>query len=89
MLASRLLVLLWLPLSGCAAGIAAEAVSVGGTGKTLGDHALDAATGKDCKLMEGAVRSDRKVCETSGSPATKRDVKGALNGGSGSSGKES
>jgi len=73
---ARLIVFAWLPLSGCVAGVAAEAVSVGTTGKTLGDHALSATSGKDCKVLEGAVRSDRDVCEEPGSPATKRDAKG-------------
>src|SRR3954447_2440693 len=68
-------------LCGCVLGLAAETASVGGTGKTIGDHVLDAATGKDCRLVEGVARSDRRACEDPGSPVTKRDFKGV--GGAG------
>ena len=68
-------------LCGCVLGLAAETASVGGTGKTVGDHVLDATTGKDCKLVEGIARSDRHVCENPGSPATKRDFKGVSSAG--------
>ena len=40
------------------------------------DHVLDAATGKDCNLFQGASRSDRDVCEPRESDATKHDFKG-------------
>jgi hypothetical protein len=40
------------------------------------DHVLDAATGKDCNLFQGASRSDRDVCEPHESDATKHDFKG-------------
>ena len=65
-----------LMLSGCAAGVAATAASVGASGKTLTDHALDAVTGKDCRLVEGAARADRDVCEETGSAATAKDFRG-------------
>jgi len=78
--------LLALALSGCVAGVAADAASVGASGKSLTDHALDAATGKDCRVVEGVTRSDRDVCEARGSPATRRDYKG-LGAGDGGKGK--
>lgn len=79
-------------LSGCAAPIiggltlntlswistGASLVSTGLTGKSLGDQALGVVTGEDCSLMEGALRSDRHICETPGSPATQKDFKGIL-----------
>ena len=40
------------------------------------DPGADLATGKNCRLIEGVVRDDRKVCETQNSPATKKDFKG-------------
>jgi hypothetical protein len=54
----------------------AGAASTATTGKGLEDHALSYATGKDCNLIEGVLRKDRKVCETPGSDATKEDFKG-------------
>ena len=75
-----LLAVVGLGVSGCAAGVVADAASMGSSGKSLTDHALDAATGKDCRLISGATRADRDVCETPGSAATKRDFKG-LGGG--------
>ena len=53
-------------------------ISTGLTGKSLGEHGLDLATGKDCRLIEAAFRDDRKVCEERGSVATARDFKGLL-----------
>ena len=41
---------------------AADVVSYGATRKTLNDHALDAVTGKDCKLTN-IVDKEHKVCE--------------------------
>jgi len=46
------------------------------TGKSFGDHAMDVATGDDCRLFEAVVRIDRKVCEPSGSLETRKDYKG-------------
>jgi hypothetical protein len=71
---------LWLLLAGCAAPavLAVGGASAIGTGKGLTDHALDAATGEDCSVVEGAVRADRKVCERPGSPATREDFDGVL-----------
>jgi hypothetical protein len=74
-------------LSGCAvplfAGITLNEVSTAGsvvstlaTGKGLGDHALDLATGDDCRFLEGLVRKDRNICETPGSPGTAGDFQG-------------
>jgi hypothetical protein len=67
-------------LGGCAAGIAAEGASVAASGKTLGDHVLDAATSQDCRLIEGAARTDRHICEQPNAPATQRDFKGVRSG---------
>ena len=47
-------------------------------GKGLAEDGADAVTGKDCRLIEGTVRQDRKLCEDRGSPATKKDFKGAM-----------
>lgn len=51
-------------------------ISAGLTGKGLGEHVLDVVTGKDCRLIEGALRDDRELCEEVGSSATKSDFKG-------------
>jgi len=45
-------------------------------GKGLAEDGVDAATGKDCRVIESATRKDRKLCETRGSPATDKDFKG-------------
>ncbi len=45
-------------------------------GKGLAEDGVDAATGKDCRVIEGTVRKDRKLCETRGSPETNKDFKG-------------
>ena len=74
-------------LSGCAAplfaGITLNEISTAGsvvstlaTGKGLGDHALDVATGDDCRFLEGLMRKDRNICETPGSPGTAGDFQG-------------
>ena len=61
-----------LSCSGCAvgaAGIAADVLAGASvatltvSGKGLGDQAISAAAGKDCRLLEGMVRSDRGICE--------------------------
>jgi len=77
------LLALALTLSGCAAGVVADAASVGASGKSLTDHALDAATGKDCRVVEGMAREDRDVCERRGSKPTRRDYKGLAAGDGG------
>ena len=73
-------------LGGCAGTIAG--VSLGSissfagfastifTGADLGEHAASLITGKDCRFSESMVRSDRKVCEDAGSPATRDDFRG-------------
>ncbi len=74
-------------LSGCAIplvagftvvelGTAGSLVSTAATGKGLGEHAMDAATGRDCRVVEAMVRDDREVCELENSPATEKDWKG-------------
>ena len=76
-----------LALSGCGApifagltfaelGTAGSLISTAATGKGLGEHAMDAATGRDCRIIESMVRNDRKLCERNGSPAVKKDWKG-------------
>ncbi len=55
---------------------AGSLVSTLATGKGLGEHALDLATGRDCRILEGLTRKDRGVCEPEGSPATAGDFKG-------------
>ena len=47
-------------------------------GKGVGEVALDVATGKDCRVMEGIVRQSRSICEVPGSAATDGDFKGVL-----------
>ncbi|GEM_PF-6876714 len=56
----------------------ASLVSTGLTGKSLGEHALSAATGEDCSLMEAALQKDRHVCEVADSKATRNDFKGLI-----------
>tara|TARA_B100000029_G_scaffold37868_1_gene35580 strand:- start:561 stop:941 length:381 start_codon:yes stop_codon:yes gene_type:complete len=55
---------------------ATSALTTAMTGKGVGDIALDKMTGRDCRMIEGTFRSDREVCEISGSPATAHDFKG-------------
>lgn len=55
---------------------AASAVVMATDGKGLSEVALDAATGHDCRLLEGALREDREICEIPGSSATRNDFKG-------------
>jgi hypothetical protein len=64
-----------LALTGCI-GMVADAGSTAATGKGVTDHALSAATGEDCNLVEGATRKDRDICEPEGSAPTKKDFKG-------------
>lgn len=76
------ILILAVSLSGCAGTIVAgltlsellTAGSIGSTlitGKGLGEHAMDMATGKDCRIIEGVFRADRDICEEEGSGATK------------------
>lgn len=50
-------------------------------GKGLVEDGADAVTGKDCRVIEGTIRKDRKICETRGSPETKKDFKGFVGAG--------
>lgn len=85
-----------LSLSGCAAPVIGaltigEVLTIAGisstlmTGRDLGEHALSALTGKDCRFLEAALREGRSFCEEKGSPATENDFAGlpALFGGDG------
>lgn len=74
-------------LSGCSApifagmsvgelGLFSSLFSTAATGKGLGEHAMDAATGRDCRILEGLAREDRKLCERRNSPAIEKDWKG-------------
>ena len=54
----------------------ASIISTVTTGKGATEIALDIMTGKDCRLLEGALREDREFCEEQGSPATEEDFKG-------------
>jgi len=54
----------------------ASLVTTAVTGKGTTEIALDILTGKDCRLIEGALREDRDFCEEEGSPATEDDFKG-------------
>ncbi len=78
-----------LSLSGCVGTIVAgltisdfmTAGSIGSTiltGKGLGEHALDIAAERDCRIIEGIFRSDREICEDEGSIATEGDFKGLV-----------
>jgi len=53
-------------------------VSMVTTGKGLADHALDAITHKDCRIVSGLVREERQICEPRGSWATQGDFKGLI-----------
>jgi len=71
-------------LSGCAATLVAgvpdifitEVAPRAVNGKGLAEDVADQATGKDCRVIEGTVRKDRKICETNNSPETQKDFKG-------------
>lgn len=78
-----------LALPGCAAPAigaltVAEVLTIAGisssimTGRDLGEHALSALTGKDCRFLEAALREGRSFCEDKGSEATKGDFGGLL-----------
>ncbi|MGF1454153.1 MAG: hypothetical protein ACFB6R_02115 [Alphaproteobacteria bacterium] len=51
-------------------------ISTLSTGKGLEEHVLSWVTGKDCKIFDGVVRSDRKICEEKNSIGTDKDFKG-------------
>lgn len=71
-------------LGGCALPVVAGASPIVYTevlpravnGKGLVEDGVDRATDKDCRVIEGAVRKDRKFCETRGSLQTDKDFKG-------------
>ena len=48
------------------------------TGKGLGEHALDAVTGQDCRILDAIFRKDRAICEPKNSIATQGDFKGLV-----------
>lgn len=48
------------------------------TGKSLSDHALSAATGEDCSLMDAVFEEDRHICEVPGSKVTQNEFKGLI-----------
>src|SRR5690242_11068305 len=75
-LASSTAVILPPVVVGCVPLLMADVASEASSGKSLSEHWADGATGKDCRVIEGVVRSDRKLCEQKGSPATDRDFKG-------------
>lgn len=82
--------LVTLPLAGgCALPFAAgvgvgEVISLASLTGTIAynkgasDLALDIVTGGNCRIVEGLVREDRKVCEEEGSDASERDFKGVV-----------
>lgn len=74
-------------LSGCGAPIlagltfaelstAGSLISTAATGKGLSEHAMDAATGQDCRIIDSIIRKNRKLCERKDSPALEKDWKG-------------
>lgn len=70
-----------LMLAGCAGPLMIVSVaSTVATGKGLSEHALSAATGKDCNILGSLLEKDRDLCEEPGSPATKNDFRGLLGG---------
>jgi len=76
-------------LSGCASPIIgaftiAEIGTIAGlvssfmSGRDLTEHALSAATGKDCRILESILRPERNFCENYGSAATSGDFGGVM-----------
>lgn len=79
----------FLGLSGCAAPVVGavtigEILTIAGisssimTGRDLGEHALSALTGKDCRFLEAVLREGRGICEDRDSVATKDDFGGLI-----------
>lgn len=46
--------------------------------KGASDLALDIVTGDNCRIVEGLMREDRKVCEEDGSDASEKDFRGVV-----------
>jgi len=80
---------LTLALTGCAETIIAgltisELLTAGSivssivSGKGLGEHALDVATGQDCRILDAIFRKNRALCEPKNSVATEGDFKGLV-----------
>ncbi len=57
-------------------GLVTSLFSTAATGKGLGEHAMDVATGRDCRVLEGLARDDRRLCEPEDSPALDDDWRG-------------
>jgi hypothetical protein len=55
---------------------AGSLITTAATGKGLSEYAMDAVSGRDCRIFESLIRDDRKVCEPKGSLALDRDWKG-------------
>lgn len=79
----------FLGLSGCAAPVVGavtigEILTIAGisssimTGRDLGEHALSALTGKDCRFLEAVLREGRGICEDRDSVATRDDFGGLI-----------
>ena len=45
-------------------------------GKGLAEDGADLATDKDCRVIEGVLRKNRKFCENNNSSETRKDFKG-------------
>ncbi|WOF75591.1 hypothetical protein QMT40_003264 [Parvibaculaceae bacterium PLY_AMNH_Bact1] len=78
-----------LMLSGCASPIIGaltigEVASIAGlvstfmSGQDLTEHALSAATGKDCRILEAMLRSERDFCVDHSDSATQNDFEGVV-----------
>ncbi len=76
-------------LSGCASPIIGaltigEVASIAGlvstfmSGQDLTEHALSAATGKDCRILEAMLRSERDFCVDHSDDATRNDFEGVM-----------
>lgn len=57
---------------------AGSLISTAATGKGFSEYAMDAATGRDCRIFEALVRDDRRLCERKNSPALTKDWKGLV-----------
>ena len=78
-----------LMLSGCASPIIGvltigEVASIAGlvstfmSGQDLTEHALSAATGKDCRILEAMLRSERDFCVDHSDSSTENDFEGVI-----------